>query len=48
MFDLIGGFVVKVLPAESLDRLRATLTGLAFDYVALEAARIRDKASLTG
>jgi hypothetical protein len=46
MFDIIGGFVVKFLPATSLGRLRDVLRGLSFDCIDLDGARIDGKASL--
>ncbi len=46
MFDILGGFVVKFIPAESRDRLRATLSELAFDCVELDGAQIDGKSTL--
>jgi hypothetical protein len=46
MFDILGGFVVKFIPPESRDRLRATLSGLAFDCVELDGGQIDGKSAL--
>ena len=46
MFEILGGFVVKFLPADSLDPLRTTLSGLAFERVDLDGSRIANKATL--
>src|SRR5262245_10804529 len=46
MFDIIGGFVVKFLPADSLSRLRETLRNLAFDQINLDGSQIDGKRSL--
>jgi hypothetical protein len=46
MFDILGGFVVKFLPTESLGRLRSVLSELTFDRVALDGSQIGNKAAL--
>ncbi len=46
MFEVLGGFVVKFLPADANDRLRACLSDLAFDRVNLDGAQLIDKAAL--
>jgi hypothetical protein len=46
MSDIVGNFVVKCIPAESLGQLRDMLRGAEFDCVELDGSRITDKASL--
>lgn len=46
MFDIIGGFVVKLLPADARSRLDSCLAGLAFDRVNLDGAQLTDKSAL--
>ena len=46
MFDILGSFVVRCISAESRDRLRATLSGHAFDCVELDGSQIDGKSAL--
>src|SRR5262245_54590541 len=46
MFDLLGGFVVKVLPASRLGALRSVLSEMAFHSITLNGEQLPDKQSL--
>src|SRR4051812_21777809 len=46
MFDLLGGFVVKIVPADSGSRVRRSLEELAFECVILDGRQLTDKPGL--